>query len=252
MSNAYHLAAMTSPEFDAARKNIRIALQPIGATEQHGPNLAMGTDFRAADAVSQRLAERLYPKAITLPPIAYGFSGHHMGFPGTITLSPETILGLLRDVGRSVKAHGIDGLLLVNGHNGNNAILNVAATTLRYESDLKTAVMFYFQQASDVVKRHAKTDRYGHACEIETSALLDLAPDCVRHEALQVGGVIPSDRQFADNRSPFALQVPIPFAEQTSNGAFGDARLANQEVGREIVDKALERAVAFADSYFLS
>ncbi|MEX2534765.1 MAG: creatininase family protein, partial [Trueperaceae bacterium] len=142
--------------------------------------------------------------------------------------------------------------ILVNGHNGNTGILNVAATTLRYEFDIRTAVMFYFQQASDVVKKHAKTERYGHACEIETSVMLELAPDCVRREALAVGEVLPSDRQFADNRSPFALQVPIPFAEQTGNGAFGDARLASQEVGREIVDVALDRAVAFAESFLLT
>ncbi|MEX2534764.1 MAG: creatininase family protein, partial [Trueperaceae bacterium] len=128
MSKAYELAAMTSPEFAGAQDEIRIALQPIGATEQHGPNLAMGTDFRSAEAISRRLAARLHPKAVVLPAIPYGLSGHHMGFPGTISLSPETMLGLLRDVARSLKQHGVDGLILVNGHNGNTGILNVAAT----------------------------------------------------------------------------------------------------------------------------
>ncbi len=244
------LAAMTTVEFEARASDLRIALLPIGATEQHGPNLTMDTDFRSAYEVAMRIAGRLQPHAVVLPTLPYGSSDHHMGFPGTVSLSPETILVLLRDIAASVKRHGLTSLVLVNGHNGNTGILNVAANKLRYEFDLKTAVMFYFQQAADVVRKHAQTDRYGHACEIETSVMMAVAPDCVR-ENLVPGDIIEHDRQFADNRSPFALQVPIPFADQTSNGVFGDARLARPEIGHEIIETAVDRAEAFARSYLL-
>jgi creatinine amidohydrolase len=73
--------------------------------------------------------EAVGPEAVVLPPLPYGLSRHHMGFPGTITLSEETFLGCCVDVARSMKAHGVTHLLLVNGHNGNTTALAVALYT---------------------------------------------------------------------------------------------------------------------------
>lgn len=241
------MADMTSVEF--ARAAPCLGLLPIGATEQHGPNLSLATDYVLAHRFSQRLAEAIGPQAVVLPPIPYGMSAHHLGFAGTITLSEATFLGLCVDVAQSIKQSGITHLILVNGHNGNMPALGVAATRILYETGVKTAVSFYFQQAADRVKAHGKTPRFGHACEIETSVALALAPEIVRRDALEPGDMIDLDLPLGTNEQPFFLQVPIPFKEQTRNGVFGDARLATLEVGEDIIATAIGRTVTFARAF---
>lgn len=252
MARYYEMAEMTSVEFAQARADIRLGLIPVGATEQHGPNLALATDYVVAHCLCRLLAERLHPRAAVVPPLPFGLSHHHTGFAGTITFSPETFTAACVDIARSLKRDGIRHVLFVNGHNGNAAILNVVTTKLVYEEGVQAATAFYFAQAADVVRKHGKTARYGHACEIETSVLLHLAPDYVRKDALAPGAMLETGLELAFNHQPFALQVPVPFDRQTSNGVFGDARLADAEIGRDIVETALDRWVTFCEGFVAS
>lgn len=249
MSDWYEMATMTSRELEAALPQIRLALVPVGATEQHGPNLALATDHVVAHRLAQRLAQQTHPRSLVVPPTPFGLSYHHTGFAGTITLAPETFIAVGVDVARSLKRYGIEHLLFVNGHNGNMAVLNVLTTKIRYELGVHAATSFYFAQAADRVKAHARTERFGHACEIETSVLLYLAPDLVRQDALAPGDLIGQERKYHFNNQAFALQVPVPFDEQTRNGAFGDARLADVDIGRDIVETAVARTLEFIESF---
>lgn len=248
MTDILEMARLTSSEMAAAIPDIEVALQPIGATEQHGPNLALGTDFVAADRIARRVAAELGRRALLLPVLPFGLSPHHMGFPGTITLDAETVIRLCFDVARSIDRQGIKAVVFVNGHNGNSAVLQVAATKIRYELGMRAAVAFYFAQASDRVRAHGRTQRFGHACEVETSVLMHLDADYVRADALSKGEMKETGLAHGFNNDPFALQVPVPFDRQTANGAFGDARLASVEAGRDIVDTAVTRTVAFIES----
>jgi len=244
----FDLASMTTTELEQSG-SLAVALLPVGATEQHGPNLVIGTDTRAAEQIARRLAERIGPRALVLPTLPYGLSEHHMGFPGTLSIGPDAMLAVLRDVASAAKRQGFRLLMFVNGHNGNTAILNVAANSIRYGVGIATASMFYFKQAADVVREAGRTPRFGHACEVETSVMLYLDETYVRRDALVPGEMIASDRRHADNSDPFALYVPIPFDRQTRNGAFGDATYADAEVGRRIVDTAVARAADFVESF---
>lgn len=252
MSDWYELSEMTSVEFAEASKTLRLALVPVGATEQHGPNLAMGTDYVIAHRFCQRIAAGIHPQAVVVPPVPLGLSYHHMGFPGTLSFSPETFTMVCFDIAKSLKHQGIDHVLFVNGHNGNSAILNVAVTKIRYDLDMRAAVAFWFQQASDVVREAGKSERIGHACEVETSVLMALADDLVRHEALEPGDMKPVTLAHAFNNQPFFHTVPVPFREQTANGVFGDARLASKETGERIVAAAVERTTAFIETFIES
>ena len=168
---------MTWTEFAAVRSHIRVALQPVGATEQHGPHMTFETDTRIAHALARQLAAAVHPRAIVLPPFPLGISYHHLGFPGRLSISEGSLHSVFIDVARSLKRHGIRKLVFVNGHMGNMAGLGALVTRLRYEEGLEAAVMFYFNQASEEIAKHVKTPRWGHACEIETSLGLALAPD---------------------------------------------------------------------------
>lgn len=242
------LALRTTPDLEAGEAPT-VALLPVGATEQHGPNLAIGTDTRAAEQIARLLAARLGPRALVLPALPYGLSAHHMGFRGTLSIGPDAMLAVLRDLARTAHRQGFRLLMFVNGHNGNTAILNVAANAIRYEVGIETASMFYFKQAADVVREAGRTPRFGHACEVETSVMLYLDESYVRRDALVPGDMIPNDRRHADNSDPFALYAPVPFDRQTRNGAFGDATYADVETGRRIVDTAIDRTVDFVDTF---
>lgn len=245
MPDWYELAGMTWPEFAEVRERIRVALQPVGATEQHGPNMTFETDTRIAHALAQRLAAAVHPLAIVLPPLPFGVSYHHLGFPGTLSISEASLHSVLIDIARSLAQHGIHKLVFVNGHMGNMAALNTLGTRLRYDIGVEAATMFYFHQAADTIAQHVKTTRWGHACEIEASVGLAVAPDTVRRDALEAGAVKPLPYPFAGNGIPYALQVSFAFHEMTENGAFGDARLATAEAGNAIVTTAIERAATF-------
>lgn len=245
----FDLTRLTSPEAGRRLETARLALLPVGATEQHGPNLALGTDWRVAEAIAHRAAARLGEHVLVAPALPFGLSDHHMDFPGTITLRFDTFRAVCIDVIRSLAVHGVDQFVFVNGHQGNQSALSVIASQLRFRDGYDMAVSFWMAQAGDITARHRRTERWGHACEIEGSVALAVAPDLVRRAELTPGELIDDYGAYEDNYQPHALVVPRSFAERTGNGAFGDATQATERAGEEIVAAAVDRLVAFVQDF---
>lgn len=245
---AYVLSQMSTVEVRDALKTVRLAIIPTGSCEQHGPNMTMETDSAIAYAVAERLNQRLYPRALLSPVAPWGVSSHHMTFPGTISLQPETYQALLWDIVTSLKAHGIENFLFVNGHGGNMDMLNVLSLKMRSELKLNVAVMFYLHLASDVVRAGAQTPLYGHACEVEVSVGYYVAPGTVK-AALVPGEVLPYAHAHTDIKSAARVDYPFMFKDFTANGALGDARLATVEFGQQIVETALDRTMEFLNTF---
>lgn len=246
MSN---VSDLTTTEFAQASPNVEVALIPVGATEQHGPNLAMGVDWRIAAAMAQRVAAALSPKVVVSPPLPFGLSAHHMAFPGTLSIGPVAFTAVLTDVVLSFKAHGINKVVFINGHKGNENILGVLITELNYRHGVEAASTFWMTQASDVIARHRKTDRWGHACEIETAVAMALTADLVRPDALEPGDLIDDYGVLEDNYQPYAANVVRSFASRTRNGVFGDATQATLASGTEISDAAVQRTADFVRDF---
>jgi creatinine amidohydrolase len=99
------LAKMTSPEVAEALAGAEVALIPVGATEQHGPNMSLETDTAVAYQLALHIAAALHPRAVVTPPLPYGVSYHHMSFPGTMTLSSETFQAVVLEVVESLRQH---------------------------------------------------------------------------------------------------------------------------------------------------
>jgi creatinine amidohydrolase len=244
----HRLDRMTTVQARAAMAAARVALIPVGATEQHGPNLVCGIDWRAAEAVAERVAAAVDPVAVVVPPLPFGLSGHHLDFPGTLHVSAATFSAVCRDVARSLERHGISKVVFVNGHRGNENVLGVLVTELTYELGIEAASAFWMTQAAEEIGRHKQTARWGHGCEIETSLALAISGDLVGQQ-LEPGDLIEEYGAYEDNYAPHALTTARTFASRTRNGVFGDATLATAEAGREILDAAVERTAAFVRDF---
>jgi creatinine amidohydrolase len=243
------LARMTSPEAGEALAQAEVAIIPVGATEQHGPNLALETDTAIAYGLSLRIAEAIYPRAVVTPAVPFGVSYHHLRFPGTLTVSPDTFQGIVLDLVESLRHHGVKRIFIVDGHAGNQGVLDVLMTKLRFQLGIPAAYLFYFTLAGDVIREGVATERWGHACELEASMGLALQPDIVRREALQLGAVLPQALPYSNAWEPLRLAVPLWFDEMTANGALGDARQASVEFGNAVTETTVRRSVEFLEQF---
>src|SRR5713226_4075226 len=121
---------MTWPEVERALDlGVAAVLIPFGSTEQHGRHMPLNTDSFIARALCSRAAELAEAAGIRLlvgPTIGVTLSWYHMQFPGTISVSVDTLLQSFREVCDSLRRHGLRNLIVVNGHGGNSAVLTVA------------------------------------------------------------------------------------------------------------------------------
>jgi creatinine amidohydrolase len=239
---AYLMERMTWPEVRDALEQAQLAILPVGSNEQHGPHLALSVDIASAEAFAERLGEAVHPLALVAPPLRYGVSIHHMNFPGTLTLQPETFEKVLMDVAASFRQHGIRRLFVVNGHGGNQHALGVASAKMRRDLGVRMAYTLWPVIGGLSVAEHAKGRRVGHACLFETSLMMHLRPDLVRADALAEGEL----------RSPLYADAPtagidgfVYWDEVTGNGALEGATDASPEIGEKMTQVALDHISAF-------
>ncbi|MCI4676999.1 mycofactocin biosynthesis peptidyl-dipeptidase MftE [Candidatus Mycolicibacterium alkanivorans] len=226
MNSAYHrrvawrgLGDSTSGQL---RDTLPTILVPLGSTEQHGPHLPLDTDTRIAGAVAAAAAGELQRggEYLVAPPIAYGASGEHEGFPGTVSIGTEALRTLLVEYGRSA-CHWARRLVFVNGHGGNLEALRAAVSLLRVEGRDAAWCPCVAEDAD------------AHAGHTETSVLLHLSPDDVRTEAWCSG-----------NREPLAnllLQMRHGgVAAVSAVGVLGDPTTATAADGARIFGRMVD------------
>lgn len=239
---------MTWPEVRDALEEVKLAIIPVGSHEQHGPHLAMSVDIAGAELFAQKLAEKTHPLCLLAPPLNFGISGHHMPFPGTLTLQPETFEKVLMDVAASLQAHGIRRILVVNGHGGNQSVLNTVSARMRQELAVRMVYTLWptvggtGNKLTDLLKGR----KIGHACVMETSMMMHLRPDLVREDALTEGEMQPP---LYGDASTAGIQGFVYWDELTANGAFQGAPDATAEVGEIITEAALERVATFVTRF---
>jgi creatinine amidohydrolase len=158
-----------------------LVVLPIGATEQHGPHLATGTDALLAGTVAERAVEQVTdsPRPLILAPtMPVGASDHHLPFNGTLSLRVETLLDVLLDLARSIAACGGRRLVIVNGHGGNRGVCSAAAAAASTRHEIAVAYLDYWSLAES-----SEVNVPGHAGEFETSLVMAVDPALVKTRA---------------------------------------------------------------------
>jgi creatinine amidohydrolase len=193
------LDALVWPELEARLAGGRaLAVVPLGATEQHGPHLPFATDTWIADALAQRFCARV-PHAVRLPTLALGCSAEHAAFPGTLSLSPDTLCAVLRDLMASLARHGFERAFVFSAHGGNYEALRAAIPSLREAAAPMRVCVFTdiealtrTQQRTAVAHGIDAASAGHHAGEFETSILAALRPELVRRGELVPGVLHPA------------------------------------------------------------
>lgn len=208
MPAAPELGALTSRDVHGAAA---VAV-PVGSLEQHGPHLPLDTDTRIATAVARGIAEEL--GYLLAPAVAYGASGEHQEFPGTVSIGTAALTTVLVEFGRSV-CEWASRVVFVNGHGGNVDALRAAVSMLRAEN-------------RDVVWCSGwAAGGDAHAGHTETSLLLHLSPHLVRR-----------DRWVAGNRQPLDALLPAlrrgGVGAVSPSGVLGDPTTATAAAGAQI------------------
>lgn len=220
MTGEPYMVPMTTT-VEEHHRDARVALLPVGSFEQHGPYLPLTTDTVIACTVARKLATA-YP-ALVLSPVTISCSQEHAAWAGTVSISAATLHTVVNDISQSLRASGIDRLVLVNGHGGNHVLANVAQEA--------TGRMALFPGLPDWADARAaagvetSNDADMHAGELETSILLHAHPELVR------SGYESADCGYDDRRHLATLGL----SAYTSSGVLGYPSLASAQKGHGVL-----------------
>ncbi|MEO6032434.1 MAG: creatininase family protein, partial [Burkholderiaceae bacterium] len=177
-----HWAEYTSPEFAALERDRLIAVLPVSAIEQHGPHLPLSVDTTIVEGIVQRVIERLPDElpVVFLPTQRIGKSNEHARYPGTLTLSIETLIHLWMEIGDCVAAAGVRKLVIFNSHGGQGMVGEVVARDLRVKHDMLVVATNTYSFGTPAGMFGAAETQHGiHGGDKETSVVLALRPDLV-------------------------------------------------------------------------
>lgn len=237
---------LTSKEIGSLDKTIPVII-PIGAIEQHGPHLNVETDILISEYFCHKLNDEMPEDVLILPSIDICCSEHHMDFPGTLTVSHETLMAYLKDVLASVSANGFKNIIIFNGHGGNQAIGSVVVESFGVKNpDCNLSIMTWWKIAGKELFEITETGLFGvgHACEFETSLLQYIEGNNVREEEIVNGPVTTTfDWAAADLIRGSKALLHRSMKEHTENGVYGDPRVASYEKGEKIVNAVMKNFV---------
>ena len=236
------LADLSSPETRELLPYLDLVLIPVGAHEQHGPNIAVSTDTVSADALCRAAAGLLGPRVAVAPAVPWGISWHHMRFPGTISLRPATLTALLEDIVGSLHAHGLNRFLVVNGHGGNSAVLATAIEQIKQETGVPLiAAVFGYALIAEQARELLPAEAIGHGGADETALVMAVEPHKGKPHAFAGPELTGVQTETAAMLRSYGGILARPYHEVTRNGVTGDASSATAEVGQQILDGSARR-----------
>jgi creatinine amidohydrolase len=242
--DARKFAYLNWKQVDALPRDKTLLVLPTGAIEQHGHHLPIAMDTLGANLLLGRALE-LVPAELpiyALETVCYGKSNEHIGFPGTISMSAQTYMGVLHDIGASVAAAGFKKLLFFNCHGGNTALNDVMARDLRAEFGLRTFHMGGTAGAK-MEGLSAQESKYGfHANEFETALLLAATPELVDTSAYTVNYIARVEDENILSPEGGAVNFAWLTRDICESGVLGDPRGATAENGEKWIAAGAKKA----------
>jgi len=238
-----NFAYLNWKQVEALPKDSTLLVLPTAAIEQHGHHLPLATDTLINNLLLGKALEKLPAdlSVYAMPPICYGKSNEHIGFPGTLSVSATTFMAVVRDLGASLSASGFKKLCLYNTHGGNASLVDVMARDLRAEFGMRTFALY----GSGGISFEAVSEQeraYGfHAGEIETAFLLSAVPELVDTTAYTVNYIAQVDKPDLLRPENAAATFAWLTRDIAASGVMGDPRPATAENGARWVDQAATR-----------
>ena len=241
-----NFAYLTWKQVEALSKDNTLLVLPTAAIEQHGPHLPLATDTLINNLLLGKALLKLpaTSSVYALPPLCYGKSNEHLGFPGTLSVSSSTFMAVIHDIAASIASAGFRRLVLYNTHGGNSSLVDVLARDLRAAFGLQTFCL-YGSAGAPFAGLEQQEKTYGfHAGEIETSLLLSAIPELVHTDEYSVNYIAhvdDPDLLLPENASATFAWLTRDIAP---SGVMGDPRPSSAEKGDRWIEEAATKIAA--------
>jgi creatinine amidohydrolase len=242
----FELAKIAFPEVKRLAESARaLTILPVGVVEEHGVHLPLGLDSFAAEVYAASAAPHLEDKGyevVVAPTICYGVARAAIDFPGTLSLEPRTLRSMVVEIGRSLARHGLNRLVILNGHRDLHHMkaLDDAKNTLVQDSTAQVLCVGFasdpdmtaacYREGVKQLYRSPRPDREGHGGESETSVALHSFPELVDHEALKT-----LDANFDYDVDAFRNETKDYGSISGGRGYFGWPQAATAATGQQLV-----------------
>ena len=249
----YQLQRMSWQEAKGVFEEKPVILIPLGSQEQHGPQCPMG-DYRITEHATNKIAEG--SGAFVTPGIPFGYSETFRNFPGTITLRHETLASLVEDVCVSLLRHGVDHLVIMNGHGGNAATLMHTARKLRAEWGLLIPVFTPLRMITPALQKELfpdLPDPLGHGGDPMGSLNLHLWP-----EDVDMTKTVPPNNAFRGDEFTKAGALKLNDAtvdfffdmdDFSADGVVSTATASQAEIGRRMMERIVAYGIEFIKKF---
>lgn len=262
-AKALVLQEMTWTDVRDYLKKCDMVIIPLGATEQHGPHMPLGTDYYEALGTSKLISVRT--GVVVAPVLLAGYSVYHSGFPGTLSLKPETMEQVLFETVEMLMKYGFRRFLFFNYHGGNNIVQQKIIHRINHTTE---AIAVAIGHGSPLEKEEEGEFFDWHAGVGETSIMLYLKPELVKMERAekpkmsftpQMGKLWEIAQKNPELMNIWSSLLGVPeeakkggsSRELSSNGvwSFSDPKEANTEIGEKTVNRMVEAAVKFIEAW---
>ncbi len=239
---------LTQPEIAAQLAKNPLVLLPAGSVEQHGPHLPTGTDIFAANVISHAVAERM--DGLVLPASPLGVTPMHMPFEGTITLTPDTYMRVVRETCVSTARHGAKKLLILNWHEGNIPSLAIAAESLHRDHGMSVITVQACYVAAELYGH--ESNGVTHGGEIEALAVLALRAELVHLDRIDYSSEHKHGRSMDRLRRTRAYQpVLTDIRSIAPTGWYGSPEHASVEKGQRMLNDIADSIAKEAREIFI-
>jgi creatinine amidohydrolase len=242
------------PQAEALRD--KIVVVPLGSFEQHGHHLPLLTDSMIGSEIARRAETELVDEALFLPMLWLGASHHHLAFCGTVSLSSDTYIRVLVDVLESLIGAGFRRIFLLNAHAGNVVPANAAMQQVQLKHtpqmpDLWLVFASWFSLAAPQIAENdgLLQSSISHACEWETSQILQVRPDLVQPSRPATRLNAASQFFCGDYSRPSRVDVARRIEQSSPTGAFGFPEEATADKGEALFEIAAREVVAFVREF---